>query len=165
MEIERGNSRCLYLHVLINTDPNNNNNKLSQSHWQSWKRSTFGQALGAALCIAGGSVASFKQSTNRARTLPEPWSDCVAAIPNVALETRHYAELASLWRVTWKIFSFPFLSTACGVTGAGMWTACLQAPTSKCLVFCSPGSINWWLKVVSFGARLGFSVWLLVLQW
>lgn len=35
MEIERGNTSCLYLHVLINTDPNNN--KLNSNHSEGLK--------------------------------------------------------------------------------------------------------------------------------
>lgn len=35
MEIERGNTSCLYLHVLLNTDPNTN--KLNSSHSEGLK--------------------------------------------------------------------------------------------------------------------------------
>lgn len=43
MEIERGNTSCLYLHVLINTDPKNN--KLNSSHSEGLKHSRFGWGL------------------------------------------------------------------------------------------------------------------------
>lgn len=169
MEIERGNTSCLYLHVLISTEPNNNNNNKTGAIRSVWNASVWLWTWkNAPLQIGGRSVAFLKKHPKHASILSEPWSSCISEIPKVAMETHHYIELVLLWTVMWKILTFPFLHIACGVTNntrAGMCALCIKVPISKCLLLQSPGSINQWLKVVSFGDRLGFSFWLLVLKW
>lgn len=131
MEIERGNTSCLYLHVLISTEPNNNNRTgairsvRNASVWLwTWKNAT--------LQIGGRSVAFFKKHPKHASILSEPWSYCISEIPKVAMETHHYIELVLLWTVMWKIFTFPFLCIACGVTNNTQERACVLC-VSKCL--------------------------------
>lgn len=95
---------------------------------------------------------------------------CVSKMPNAVTETHHYIELVLLWTVTWKIFTFPFLSTACGVTNiTAEWVCALGV--SECLFpdaccYCShQGELRSDWRCFPLGTDWVLLLWLLVLNW
>lgn len=129
---QRGNTRCLHLHVLINTDPKQQQQKLEPftmlGMLHVWPRTSKDVLFGA---WVEGQEHFLNMHQRWQRPIRAP-KYCASKMPSVVMETHHYIELVLLWTVTWKIFTFPFLSTACGVTNiAAEWA--WELDVSECL--------------------------------